>query len=333
MPVSKNDACDFLTSLHRHDLAVLIRECDVAIEPGVIDNGWFQKDAMLAVVHAPPPISEALNALPQHDRKRIGEAIASADPEIPSPQDIVLKAKSGGELAGNALLLADLIVHREMMISVATGGKRIQEVDDYYRAREQRIRERIPEGVKYKNPHDSLWDWYHHWSKELPHYNERRHYVREMFGRAIDSVSRMSRLVSEPREPTGWGRVDRALGSARSQLERASAEEDFQGIGLLCREIIISLAQAVFDPSIHETTDGIRPSETDANRMIEAFVGQAMSGASNKEVRAHARASLSLALNLQHRRTATKQLASLCLEATASTAAVISIIARGGAST
>ena len=88
MPVSKNDACDFLTSLHRHDLAVLIRECDVAIEPGVIDNGWFQKDAMLAVVHAPPPISEALNALPQHDRKRIGEAIASADPEIPSPQDL-----------------------------------------------------------------------------------------------------------------------------------------------------------------------------------------------------------------------------------------------------
>ncbi len=44
-------------------------------------------------------------------------------------------------------------------------------------------------------------------------------------------------------------------------------------------------------------------------------------------VRAHAKTSLRLALALQHRRTANRQLAALCLEASSSTVAVISIIA------
>jgi hypothetical protein len=62
--------------------------------------------------------------------------------------------------------------------------------------------------------------------------------------------------------------------------------------------------------------------------MLEAYVAKVFPGESYKEVRAHARASLALALNLQHRRTATHDLAALCIEATGSTTAVISIIAR-----
>jgi hypothetical protein len=130
------------------------------------------------------------------------------------------------------------------------------------------------------------------------------------------------------RTPTGWERVDRALAKARAQLERASAAEDLQAVGLLCREVIISLAQSVYDPAIHQPVDGVKPSLTDANRMIEAYVAHVFPGESNKEVRAHARASLALALNVQHRRTATRQLAALCVEGTASTVAVIFIIAR-----
>lgn len=87
----------------------------------------------------------------------------------------------------------------------------------------------------------------------------------------------------------------------------------------------------MYDQTIHETLDGVRPSDTDANRMLEAYIAHVFPGQSNKEVRAHARASLSLALNLQHRRTATPHLAALCVEATASTTAVVSIIARAAA--
>jgi hypothetical protein len=152
-----------------------------------------------------------------------------------------------------------------------------------------------------------------------------------MFAPAISALSKRSTLPMPEREPTGWERVDRALSKARAQFDVASAEEDFQAIGLLCREVIISTAQAVFDPAIHESLDGVKISATDANRMLDAYVAHVFPGESYKEVRSHYRASLALALNLQHRRTATRQLAALCIEATASTVAVVSIIARPSA--
>lgn len=310
---------------------MLLRSCRTAMVETVIDNGFFKDMVDEAVVDAPSPIDQALNKLPSHDRKRIAEAIATAYPNRSAAEDIIVRSINSGVIGGPAALLAEVLIHRDMMIDVATGGTRIQEVDDYYRAREVRIRQTLPGTVPYDNPHADLWAWYHHWNANLSQYKDRRFYVNQLFGPAIAAIARRSSLPSEPREATGWERVDRALLKARTQLETASAEEDCQAIGLLCREVIISLAQAVYDPSIHESLDGVKPSPTDANRMLEGYIAHAFPGESFKEVRAHARASLALALNLQHRRTATRQLATLCVEATASTTAVLSIIARSDA--
>lgn len=332
MANTSSHACGFLESLQRYDLAMLLRHCEASVEQLETALDWFsdlEEEAIL--VRAPVPIAEALRSLPQQDRKRIAESISSGHATTRQHEDIRVETADGPEAAGAAALLAEFLIHRAMMIDVATGGARIQDVDDYYRAREVRIRQAVPLGVRYENPHPDLWDWYRYWSAELLQYKDRRFYVRQLFGGAIDAISKRSTLPSEPREATGWERVDRALSKARVQFETASAEEDCQAIGLLCREVIISLAQAVFDPEIHESLDGVRPSDTDANRMLEAYIGHVFPGASNKEIRAHARASLALALNLQHRRTATRQMAALCVEATASTTAVISIIARSTA--
>jgi hypothetical protein len=73
------------------------------------------------------------------------------------------------------------------------------------------------------------------------------------------------------RLPTGWDRVDRALDKARGQLARAEAEEDFQTVGLICREILISAGQVVYDPMRHKLPDGAEPSHTDAKRLLEAY--------------------------------------------------------------
>ncbi|WP_380874760.1 hypothetical protein [Sphingomonas sp. DBB INV C78] len=324
-----DNACNFLESLQRFDLSMLLRHCRVSVEKFETALDWFSDlEDEAIIVRAPAPIAEALRSLPQQDRKRIAEAILSAQQASRQHEDIRVETLDGLNATGAAALLSELLIHRAMMIDVATGGARLQDVDDYYRAREVRIRQAIPGGVTYDNPHVDLWAWYRHWSAELPQYKDRRFYVRQLFGPAIEAIAKRSSLPSEPREATGWERVDRALSKARTQLETASAEEDWQAIGLLCREVIISLAQAVYDPAIHESLDGVRPSETDANRMLEAYIAHVFPGASNKEVRAHHRASLALALNLQHRRTATRQLAALCVEATASTTAVVSIIAR-----
>lgn len=324
-----DSACTFLESLQRFDLSMLLRHCRASVEEVEVPFDWvgdITEEAI--VVRAPAPIAEALTSLPPQDRKRIAEAVASNRQVSKAHEDIRVETLDGPEATGAVALLSELLIHRAMMVAVATGGPRIQDVDDYYRARDARIRRSLPEGVTYENPHPDLWAWYHHWSANLPQYKDRRFYVRQLFGPAIDAIAVRSTLPSERREATGWERVDRTLSKARTQLGTASAEEDCQAIGLLCREVIISLAQAVYDPSIHESLDGVKPSATDANRMLEGYIGHAFPGESFKEVRAHARASLALALNLQHRRTATPQLAALCVEATASTTAVIAIIAR-----
>jgi hypothetical protein len=206
-------------------------------------------------------------------------------------------------------------------------------VDDYYISRQVRLVEGCAAaGIKYENPHASLWDWWRFWKERDWGWADRRDYVRKLFAdpvaAAVGRVHHPSPVVE--REPTGWELVDRQIGKARSQLERASAEEDWQGVGLTCREVLISLGQAAHDPGVHPLVDdkGTRISRTDARRLLDAWLHHEMPGGDNKEVRSHIKASLDLAVHLQHRRTATRQLAALCLEATASAVAVVAIIAR-----
>ncbi len=123
-----------------------------------------------------------------------------------------------------------------------------------------------------------------------------------------------------------WSAVDRALTKVAEQLHRGGGAEDFQPIGLSCREALISLAQAVFDPSRHKVEDGVQPSTTDSKRMLDAFFTSELSGGSNEEARRHARAAVSLADALVHRRTATYRDAALCVEATHSTVNLVSIV-------
>jgi len=123
-----------------------------------------------------------------------------------------------------------------------------------------------------------------------------------------------------------WSTVGRPLTKAAEQLRQGTSTEDFQSVGLLCREALTSLAQAVFDPSRHKVEDGVQPSPTDSKRMLDAFFSSELRGGSNEEARRHARAAVSLADALVHRRTASYRDAALCLEATQSTTNLVSIV-------
>lgn len=314
-------AVHYLNGLHRADLVALLSRADLRLGGSMPD--------LFVIVEAPQPFADAFKGLSPEDKKRIAEGAASNRSGLRVPGDIAVRV-TGAPVEGHETLLPDLLIHRQMMIDVATGGRPIQEVDDFYSARQARIAEACAAaGIRYENSFASLWDWYHYWKDNFGRYTERRQYIRKLFtGPVASAAGRINKPSPVAvREPTGWERVDRGLGKARTQFAAAGVEEDWQAVGLLCREVLISLAQAVYDPAIHRTEDGVTPSSTDAKRMIEAYVGREFSGASFQEVRAHARASVDLTLNLQHRRTATRQLADLCLEATSSTVAVISIIA------
>lgn len=128
-------------------------------------------------------------------------------------------------------------------------------------------------------------------------------------------------------EPTGWQKVDRQLQEVRLRLDTADSEEQYQAVGLLCRETLISVAQEVFDPNHHVPTDDVKPSATDAKRMLESILETDLKGKANKAARAHAKAAVELTLALQHKRTADFKMAALCAEATSSVVNMLAILA------
>jgi hypothetical protein len=223
-------------------------------------------------------------------------------------------------------LITALGTIRNNMIAVATGGPRIADINEEY----QRVfaavaadlaRRHIDKPITY----GSLWDWYGRYSSgDLPSYQSRRAFVGELINPLINRV-RTGR--ADVVQPTGWQRVDRTVGELRDGLAAARNEEQFQAVGLLGRDTLISLAQAVYVRERHPPLDGVEPSDTDGKRMLEAYLAVELAGGANEEARRHAKSALDFANAVQHRRTATFRDAALCVEATTSVVNVVAIVA------
>jgi len=217
---------------------------------------------------------------------------------------------------------------KAMMIAVATGGPRIKDVNREYEDQRLQIREALAAlGVEDPNPYPDLWTWYGKWSDgSLPSYQSRRRFITDLYQPLLD-VLRLSKTATvQPVEPTGWARVDRSMEKIGKALELAKNEEDFQSVAFLCREAVISLSQAVYDPQKHPTLDGVTPSSTDAKRMLENYLAHELEGQSHEYHRRFAKSVFDLAVNLQHGRTATFHDAALCAEATRAIVNTIAIL-------
>lgn len=218
---------------------------------------------------------------------------------------------------------------RSILVGVATGGPRIGEVNHEYEQIYQDVDSNLRMlGVENSIPYRDLWQWYGRWSSgDLPTYQSRRVHIAELINPLIESLhfSQHRKALVPPPEPTGWARVDRTVGRARRDLAEARNEEEFQAVGMLCREALISLAQAVYSAEKHPVTE-VSLSPTDFKRMIEAFIAVELAGGSSEDLRRHARAAFDLANNLQHRRTADFRPAAMCMEATASIINIIAIV-------
>jgi hypothetical protein len=214
------------------------------------------------------------------------------------------------------------------MIAVATGGPRIGAVQaDFAEGYDEIAAELARRQIQNPIPYRDLWEWYGRWSSgDMPSWQSRRNFVNNLFGVVVRSIQEKPGQPS-PLEPTGWTRVDRNVTEVRKQLETATTEEQFQTVGLLCRETLISLAQAVYDAQRHPPLDGVQPSDTDAKRMLEAYIAVEFGGSAHEYSRKHARAAYDLAANLQHRRIASFRQAATCTEATTSIVNLIAIMA------
>lgn len=117
-------------------------------------------------------------------------------------------------------------------------------------------------------------------------------------------------------EDAGWDKVDRQLAEAQARLRDAVTEEQCQTVGQLCRETIISLAQAVFNPRRHGGAARPDVSSTDASEMLDAFVATELGGDGAQSLRRLVKATIGHANTLVHKRTASRRDADTCYAAT-----------------
>jgi hypothetical protein len=153
-------------------------------------------------------------------------------------------------------LRSEISVEMEMLIDVATHEMRIQDVNDAYKERRRSIRQGIRRlGLADPNPWADLWMWYGYWSERLPGYQDRREHVITRYQPLLDALERLEgRQLGTGVGPTqtGWTRVDEQTRQLRQRWATARTPEDYQAVGLLCRDLLISLAGSVFDPDRHQ---------------------------------------------------------------------------------
>ena len=207
---------------------------------------------------------------------------------------------------------------KSLMISVSTGGPRIQEVNPQYIAAAKTLDQHLSVlGLDNPNPFRDLWEWYGRWSQsDLSSYASRRTFIAQLYEHTLHEIENsQEEFTGDIYESTGWDRVDRAIYEMKKRIAVADTEEKFQAIGMLGRETLITTAQQVFNRELHKTADGIEPSDTDTKRMLDAYFMYALSGPANERYRKFAKSAVDLANHLTHDRMAEKSDAEMCITA------------------
>lgn len=213
---------------------------------------------------------------------------------------------------GKEQLKANVVDVKDIMLSVATGGARIQDVEEKYESQNATVRQLCKSlNISYNNNFGSLWDWYGQWKADLPTYQSRREYIRTLFAPTLavfeDATERVN--ITDPIVALNtWDRINRTIIKIKQLSSAAQNEEDYQQVGLLCREVIISLAQMVYSPDEYGNRDekGVEISNTDSVRMLGNYFNVKLSGSSCEELRTYAKHTNKLANMLTHKRDASK---------------------------
>src|SRR5688572_26742050 len=112
-------------------------------------------------------------------------------------------------------LLGLLTSMKDMMLSVSTGGQRIEGVNATFKQSFEDVDLALrSRGIGNPIPYSDLWDWHLRWSSgDLPSYRSRRAYVTGLFTPLLSHIRQGSTgHATAPPEPTGWARVDRTVG-------------------------------------------------------------------------------------------------------------------------
>ena len=145
-----------------------------------------------AVIHAPISDYDLLKALSKEDNQQILEAVQEIWPYGEREGDMAIN-EVGYRLDRDSLrdasydadeLLQQLEDLHNILIEVSTGGPRIDEVNGEYKDSYFHLTDQLEAwGFQNPVPYTDLWEWYGKWSSgDLPTYQSRREYIRELCG-------------------------------------------------------------------------------------------------------------------------------------------------------
>lgn len=221
-----------------------------------------------------------------------------------------------------ASLLDLLDKQSNLMVSVATGGPKIADCNDDYKDRDKVIRKQLRGlGLDYPVVYRDLWQWHNMWRADLPTWASRRAFVADLFSEIRRQIEDCQ-VCGISTTLTGWARIDRVLALMPRRIQAAQHEEHYQEVGLNCRELLITLAQEVYDESMAMHCDK-EPGKSDSKRQLEAFVSRNMTGEVNKLLRKYVRSAIDLTSELTHRRSASKSDAIIVFSSTKSLVEII----------
>lgn len=250
-------------------------------------------------------IFEEMNRM--QDSEHIAEILIMPDKKMSINRDKIADSFSKEEL------LVEIEYMKNTMVSVATWWPRIQSVEGEYNRRYKGLSEALKTlQIHNPNTYKDLRQRYWKWKTDFPTYQERRNYIKDLYAELIEILDESSEVSNIAVEVEWRKKVQRTVNEIRKRLNEAENEEQFQAIWVLCRDVLISLAQEVYDSNLHVTSDWVIPSKKDAFRMLEAYVWASLWGRKNERMRAYVKSALNLANELTHKRSWTKKDITLC---------------------
>ncbi len=127
-------------------------------------------------------------------------------------------------------LLRDIECLKKTMISVSTGGQRIQEINEEYKEKFNSVNKALQRlGFQNPNQFKDLWDWYGKWSSDFSTYRERRAFIRELYSSLVQTLMETEEegSISVMVDLKGWERLERSVREIRKRQSEASKEEQF----------------------------------------------------------------------------------------------------------
>ena len=218
---------------------------------------------------------------------------------------------------------------KETLIKAGTGIIQIRDTkeNENYKQRHQYLTSLLKQlGLEPVHRYTDLWDWYNDYKqRNLDSYQSRRFFIRDIYAPLIETLENSEENATTllTYEPTGWDMVDDGVGCMKEVLVSAEKTLDYQSVGMYGRELLITLAQAVFDKAKHPSTDGTDIGTSDSKRMLDAYIHYCMHKKSKEREVKFAKAAVDFSNELTHNRTATAMDAELCYNAVLSTVHII----------